>query len=77
MSEIELQSLVNDLENLANEMTDGHITILKFTTGWKAALGTPNLDIGDGRDKISNLKNHSSFKEAVKDLIANKTSLHD
>lgn len=35
-----LENLMNIAEALAKELSDGHITISRFTTGWQAELGT-------------------------------------
>jgi len=35
-------------EEIARERAGGHLTLLRFTTGWKVALGTPDLDSGAG-----------------------------
>jgi len=54
---------------------DGHITIMKFTTGWKVAFSTPDFDSGDGREQISKLKNYDSIKEVIKDLLIQRIKL--
>ncbi len=54
------------LTNLvAKRYADGHLTILKFTTGWKCMVGTPDLDSGDGRKQIEALETYESFNDAV------------
>ena len=44
-----IETLIKQAENIAKEKADGHLSMLKFTTGWKIFLGTPNLDIGEER----------------------------
>ena len=44
---------------------DGHLTILKFTTGWKCMVGTPDLDSGEGRKQIAALPDYESLNDAV------------
>jgi hypothetical protein len=44
---------------------DGHLTILKFTTGWKCMVGTPDLDSGEGRKQISLLQSHECLSDAI------------
>ena len=34
-------SKLSRLEERANEVADGHYTIMKFTTGYKVMIGTP------------------------------------
>jgi hypothetical protein len=49
--------------------------MLKFTTGWKVFLGTPNLDVGGERDKIGEIKSFSTLEEALINLIINQNSI--
>ena len=44
---------------------DGHLTILKFTTGWKCMVGTPDLDSGEGRKQIAMLEAYESMDDAI------------
>jgi len=64
-----LETLIQKAEALAKEKTDGHLSILKFTTGYKVFLGTPNLDIGEERENISNMNSFSTLEEALKSLL--------
>ena len=69
--EDDLNILIKKLEDLANSKTDGHFMILKFTTHWKACLGTPNLDTGEGREQVWDLKSYNTLAEAIKGAIKN------
>lgn len=71
-----LDVLINLAESIANEKTDGHVSMLKFTTGWKVFLGTPNLDIGEEREKIAALKSFSTLENALEDFIANPIEIY-
>ncbi len=54
------------LTNLvAKRYADGHLTILKFTTGWKCMVETPDLDSGEGRKQIAALETYENFNDAV------------
>ena len=54
------------LTNLAAKCyADGHLTILKFTTGWKCMVGTPDLDSGDGRKQIAAIETYESLNDAI------------
>jgi len=44
---------------------DGHLTILKFTTGWKCMVGTPDLDSGEGRKQIAMFEAYESMNDAI------------
>ena len=70
----ELNKLIQRVEEIAGRETDGHVSMFKFTTGWKVFLGTPNLDIGEERDFIAKLPSFESLEDALKDLIVNKTN---
>jgi len=70
-----LETLIQKAEALAKEKTDGHLSILKFTTGYKAFLGTPNLDIGEERENISNMNSFSTLEEALKSLLKTNASI--
>ena len=77
MEKMDLNTMFNILEEIAKKETDGHITIMKFTTGWKAAFATPDLDAGRGKEQIDKLKNHDTLEEAIKDLLIEKTNLNN
>lgn len=69
-----LQFLLNQVITYAQIKHDGHLTIMRFTTGWKAAYGTPNLDTGDGREQVNQLPMFKSLEEVLEHLIETKTS---
>ena len=48
---------------------DGHLTIMRFSTEWKAMLGTPNLDTGEGRKQVRTIKGYESLEQALLYLI--------
>ncbi len=43
-----LEALVHAAQAVAEERYDGHFTLMRFTTGWKAFFATP-LHLGDPR----------------------------
>jgi hypothetical protein len=57
------------IEALATEKHDGHYTIFRFTTHYKAMFGTPNLDTGDGRQQVSDLPGYQTLVEALEAII--------
>lgn len=69
-----LSSLFAKAEKLASKKSDGHLTLLKFSSGWKAALYTPDFDSGEGREQIQMLPSFSTKEEALKWLIAEEVS---
>lgn len=68
IEDMDLETLIALAEHRAVEY-DGHITILRFTTGWKVMYGTPNLDTGEGRNEIGALKSHHTLKAALVSLV--------
>jgi len=71
-SENDLRTLFSLAEMKALKEADGHLTIMRFTTHWKAMLDTPNLDCGDGRDQVRSLKGYESLEEALTGLIVER-----
>lgn len=67
--DLNLETLIGLAEMLATEEADGHITLMRFTTGWKVFLQTPDLDAGTGREEVANVKMHSTLKDALIDLL--------
>ena len=66
-----LEALLKVSEAIARKKYDGHLTLMKFTTHWKAMFGTPNLDT-DGRKDVRKLKAYPSLEEALFYLIVNE-----
>ena len=64
----DLGTLLAVAERIAVARADGHLTIMRFTTGWKCMLGTPSLD-GDGRSEVSALPSLSSAREALMSVV--------
>lgn len=56
-------------EELAKNRKDGHLTIMRFTTHWKATLGTPDLHGGAGYDEVSRLRGFPTLSEALAYLL--------
>ena len=77
MKSSDLSTLIQVVEEMAKNEADGHVSMLKFTTGWKVFFGTPNLDIGGERKHVANLLSFETLEQALQDLIINKTKLPD
>ena len=56
----------------AEQFADGHLTIMRFTTHWKAMLGTPDMDTKEGRGQVRDLRGHESLEEALEYLAEGK-----
>lgn len=66
---------VEDVEaviGVANEHFDRHISVFRFTTGWKMCFGTASA----GQAVIRNQPGHMSFQEAVTYLLENKPNTY-
>lgn len=74
---LDLGTLVCLAEGLAKKETDGHIVIMRFTTGWKVALGTPDLDTDHGREQVSKLPKFDTLNEALSDLIMQRRNVNN
>ena len=46
MALVELPFLMTHAEEIARAEFDGHLTMLRFTSGWKVFFGTPDLRSG-------------------------------
>ena len=60
----DLRTLISLAEIKARDY-GGHLAIMRFSTEWKAMLGTPNLDTGEGRKQVRNLKGYESLEDAL------------
>lgn len=68
--EVVLLGIVNKIASLE---FDGHVTLMRFTTGWKVLFGTPNLDDGGERETVrNNGPDRASLGEALENAILNK-----
>jgi len=68
LDDLDLAALFALAESTAKERNDGHLTIMRFTTHWKAMFGTPNLDIG-GREQVRELHGASTLRDALVALL--------
>jgi hypothetical protein len=67
--DFDLETLIGLAERLAEEEADGHLTMMRFTTGWKVFLRTPDLDIGGGREEVAKAQSYETLKEALVMLL--------
>lgn len=67
--EFDLETLIGLAEALASKHADGHLTMLRFTSGWKVAIGTPDLDSGIGRDQVLRLTAYPTLRVALVALL--------
>jgi len=63
-----MKQLIWDLIEAGSKARNGHFTLMKFTTHWKAMFGTPNLDI-DGRVEVRALKPSNTPEGAILNAI--------
>lgn len=66
---VSLEALLRLFEIAAARDADGHLTIMRFTTGWKVMLDTPDLRSGDGANEISGLEAFPTLAEALVDYF--------
>ena len=64
----DVMELLEGLDRLATETTDGHLTLMRFTTGWKVSLGTPDLSRW-GRDEVRRMKGHPTLHASLSALL--------
>ena len=61
-----MEKVIHTLEMLAKEKSDGHFTIMKFTTDWAVALYTV-----DNQEDIERMYHGETLEMAVCKLIRN------
>jgi hypothetical protein len=69
MDEKLLWELVEICSEMRSGMRDGHFTLMKFTTHWKASFSTPDLDSGKGRKQVRELAAFKTKNEAIINAI--------
>jgi hypothetical protein len=58
-------AMLRAAELIAAELADGHVTIMRFTTGWKIMLGTPEMTLDGGYDEVGELPGFESLEAAL------------
>lgn len=64
-----IETFLREILREAQKHHDGHFTLLAFTTGFKCAFGTPDLDSGKGREQVDNLPKYGQLSEALGMLL--------
>lgn len=54
-----------DIIEKGRKISDGHFTLMGFTTCWKAMFSTPDVISGIGYEKIWNMEGSSTPNEAI------------
>jgi len=69
-----LKDLMDEVEAIAKRDFGGHFAIFRFTTGWKAGFGTPQLHGGDeeGYQEVWKLRTYPTLEECLRMLIAGR-----
>jgi len=62
--------------DIADAEYDGHVTIMKFTGGWKIIFGTPGMDQDDRENLWNACPNHATLPTALKHAIANRPTFY-
>lgn len=73
LGELDIPELLTTLRNMAKRYTDGHYTILAFTSGFKVVFGTIDLDDNEVRNNFFHrVKSRDTLKDAVIDALIDK-----
>ena len=70
-----LEELIEMAENLSLRKTDGHLTLMRFGSGWKVFFGTPLIDGGTGRDQLDAQIKHKSVRDGIISLLNNTSNI--
>lgn len=62
LSDAELLGVLNYLELVAQKHADGHLTLMRFSTGWKISFGTPDMS-REWRDWIWELRSFPTLRD--------------
>lgn len=65
LESFDLDALLSFLKGQAGAHFDGHYSILSFTTGFKVAFGTPDLNAGRDYNELLEMPSFPTLKEAV------------
>lgn len=76
-AEIGFESLMNLFVEQSEQLYNGHFTLLSFTSGFKAAFGTVDLDSGIGRKYVHLLPTFRSITDAVTYAINYDINFHE
>ena len=64
-----LPKLLRQAEQVAENKHDGHLTLMRLSTGWKAMFGSPDYESDEGRKEVQKLKTFKTLYEAVHSLL--------
>lgn len=72
-----LEFLMKLAIHFSKDSHDGHFTVMKFTTGWKAVFGTPDFtrnqkDAEGTYIQIAKMNSHKTIEGALEELILNR-----
>ncbi len=63
---MELEKLIEQLEEKARELQDGHFTIMKFTTGYKGFFAAPFSNRGG---PLGRAESFPTLSALIKDML--------
>lgn len=63
-----LPNLLKQAERTAEEKHNGHLTLMRLSTGWKAMFGSPD-DSAESQKTVQTLKTFKTLYEAVQSLL--------
>jgi hypothetical protein len=69
------QLLMDAATPIAERDYDGHMTLLRFTTGWKVCFGT--AEIPHDREWLLRQPAFGSLDDALRHLVVNRPSAYD
>jgi hypothetical protein len=70
-----LEELIVIAEDISLRKSDGHLTLMRFGSGWKIFFGTPMIDGGTGRDQLNAQIKHKDMREGIISLLNNQNNV--
>lgn len=75
--ESSIEQLLAACEEIAKLHDDGHMTIYRFTTGWKVTLGTPRMELEEQVVLSKDIEGGMTLREALKAFLREPVDLDD
>jgi hypothetical protein len=77
LKSFEVDRLLKLMALHARKHHDGHFTVFSFTTGYKAAFGTPDLDIaGAGRVQLQKIEPQKKLKDSLVQALSDEKDFY-
>ena len=77
LNSFDVSELIKLVEIHAKKHHDGHYTIFSFTSEYKVAFDTPNIDSSEATCQVNEVKGYATLKEALIHAILCEKTFND